>query len=146
MWTLSCLQLHPHPLIVVDEDATLELQVKTVKVRCQYLAQTSITNAPKYFKSIEMVANEQGFRQKLPRKHDSLVDVGSLLVSEPQTNGNPVNGMKLTVPQFDMSLSASPVLQPMSARLSDEETKVLRPMHEMEDSPTIRMSARVGSY
>jgi glucosamine-6-phosphate deaminase len=32
MWTLSALQLHPHPLIVVDEDATLELQVKTVKV------------------------------------------------------------------------------------------------------------------
>jgi len=32
MWTLSSLQLHPHPLIVVDEDATLELQVKTVKV------------------------------------------------------------------------------------------------------------------
>jgi glucosamine-6-phosphate deaminase len=32
MWTLSALQLHPHPMIVVDEDATLELQVKTVKV------------------------------------------------------------------------------------------------------------------
>lgn len=32
MWTLSSLQMHPHPLIVVDEDATLELQVKTVKV------------------------------------------------------------------------------------------------------------------
>lgn len=33
MWTLSSLQLHPHPMIVCDEDATLELQVKTVKVR-----------------------------------------------------------------------------------------------------------------
>ena len=32
MWTLSSLQMHPHPMIVVDEDATLELQVKTVKV------------------------------------------------------------------------------------------------------------------
>ena len=32
MWTLSALQLHPHPLIVADEDATLELKVKTVKV------------------------------------------------------------------------------------------------------------------
>lgn len=32
LWTLSSLQLHPHPMIVVDEDATLELQVKTVKV------------------------------------------------------------------------------------------------------------------
>jgi glucosamine-6-phosphate deaminase len=50
MWTLSSLQLHPHPLIVVDEDATLELQVKTVK----------------YFKSIEAVAASQGFEQILP--------------------------------------------------------------------------------
>jgi len=32
MWTLSSLQMHPHPMIVVDEDATLDLQVKTVKV------------------------------------------------------------------------------------------------------------------
>jgi len=36
MWTLSCLQLHPHSMIVVDEEATLELQVKTVKVRYVY--------------------------------------------------------------------------------------------------------------
>ncbi|KAG5998702.1 Glucosamine-6-phosphate isomerase 1 [Claviceps pusilla] len=52
MWTLSSLQLHPHPMIVVDEDATLELQVKTVK----------------YFKSIEKVAKEAGFEQILPSK------------------------------------------------------------------------------
>lgn len=50
MWTLSSLQLHPHPMIVCDEDATLELQVKTVK----------------YFKSIEQVASSQGFEQILP--------------------------------------------------------------------------------
>ncbi|TLS24340.1 hypothetical protein PpBr36_08533 [Pyricularia pennisetigena] len=52
MWTLSSLQLHPHPMIVCDEDATLELQVKTVK----------------YFKSIEQVAKTQGFEQILPSK------------------------------------------------------------------------------
>ncbi|KAK3350112.1 glucosamine-6-phosphate isomerase [Lasiosphaeria hispida] len=52
MWTLSSLQLHPHPMIVCDEDATLELQVKTVK----------------YFKSIELVARAQGFEQILPSK------------------------------------------------------------------------------
>lgn len=33
MWTLSALQLHPHPMIVCDDDAVLELQVKTVRVR-----------------------------------------------------------------------------------------------------------------
>lgn len=32
MWTLSSLQMHPHAMIVADDDATLELQVKTVKV------------------------------------------------------------------------------------------------------------------
>ncbi|KAL2162131.1 hypothetical protein VTH06DRAFT_7916 [Thermothelomyces fergusii] len=52
MWTLSALQLHPHSMIVCDEDATLELQVKTVK----------------YFKDIEQVARAQGFEQILPSK------------------------------------------------------------------------------
>lgn len=32
MCTLSCLQLHAHSMIVADDDATLELRVKTVKV------------------------------------------------------------------------------------------------------------------
>ena len=41
LWTLSALQMHPWALIVVDEDATAELHVKTVK----------------YFKSIEAVQN-----------------------------------------------------------------------------------------
>ncbi|KAK0925408.1 Glucosamine-6-phosphate isomerase (Glucosamine-6-phosphate deaminase) (GNPDA) (GlcN6P deaminase) [Friedmanniomyces endolithicus] len=63
-WTLSALQLHPYALIVVDEDATLELQVKTVK----------------YFKSIELVASSQGFGQGLEsgeavgRKRDSVLE------------------------------------------------------------------------
>ncbi|KAI9491981.1 glucosamine-6-phosphate isomerase [Zychaea mexicana] len=39
MWTVSAIQLHPKGMIVCDEDATLELHVKTVK----------------YFKSIEHV-------------------------------------------------------------------------------------------
>ncbi|KAJ3102677.1 Glucosamine-6-phosphate isomerase 2 [Phlyctochytrium planicorne] len=39
MWTVSAIQMHPRGMIVCDEDATLELHVKTVK----------------YFKSIEMV-------------------------------------------------------------------------------------------
>lgn len=31
MWTVSALQLHPHSIVVCDDDATLELKVKTVK-------------------------------------------------------------------------------------------------------------------
>lgn len=70
MWTLSSLQLHPHPMIVADEDATLELQVKTVKV-CSALSlypPQSLTDPLQYFKSIEKVALEQGFEQILPSK------------------------------------------------------------------------------
>lgn len=64
MWTLSSLQMHPYAMIVVDEDATLELQVKTVK----------------YFKSIEQVATSQGFGQalsseeKIREKRDSVIE------------------------------------------------------------------------
>jgi glucosamine-6-phosphate deaminase len=31
MWTLSCLQMHPHAIIVCDEDATNDLKVGTVR-------------------------------------------------------------------------------------------------------------------
>jgi|TARA_R110002003_G_scaffold44_8_gene3288 glucosamine-6-phosphate deaminase len=85
-----------------------------------------------------MVGDELGFRQKLPRKRDSLVDEVTTLTPQTQTNG-----IKLTVPQFDVSRSASPVLEPMSARLSNEEARTLLPMEDLEDSPTTRMSARV---
>jgi glucosamine-6-phosphate deaminase len=146
MWTLSCLQTHPHPLIVVDEDATLELQVKTVKVYNPTLNfQMPNTNTPKYFKSIEMVANELGFRQKLPRKRDSLGE-GTLLAKNAAASQD--NGIRLTVPQFDISRSASPVLGPMSARLTDDEASALRPM-EMDavaDQPSVRMGARVVGW
>jgi glucosamine-6-phosphate deaminase len=33
MYTVSTLQMHPHAMIVCDDDATLELKVKTVKVK-----------------------------------------------------------------------------------------------------------------
>ncbi|KAI0292444.1 hypothetical protein BC826DRAFT_1092125 [Russula brevipes] len=53
LWTLSALQTHPWALIVVDEDATAELHVKTVK----------------YFKSIERVQEEvEAAREKLAEK------------------------------------------------------------------------------
>ena len=42
MWTVSAIQLHPRAMLVCDEDATLELKVKTTR----------------YFKSIERVHQE----------------------------------------------------------------------------------------
>jgi glucosamine-6-phosphate deaminase len=136
MWTLSSLQMHPHPMIVVDEDATSELQVKTVKVRTIDFRGARSADTLKYFKSIERVGAELGFQQQLPRKRDSLID--GAFIALPQHSA-----MKLTVPQMDISRSAGPVLEPMSARLSDEEAKPLVSMDALEDSPTSRMSARV---
>jgi glucosamine-6-phosphate deaminase len=31
MWTVSALQLHPHSMIVCDDDATMEMKVATVR-------------------------------------------------------------------------------------------------------------------
>ncbi|KAF2712338.1 hypothetical protein K504DRAFT_521740 [Pleomassaria siparia CBS 279.74] len=125
MWTLSSLQLHPHPMIVVDEDATLELQVKTVK----------------YFKSIEMVANELGFRQMLPRtrKRDSVIE------DHITSSAEEVSDSKLQVPQINVSRSAStsPVLEPMSARIVSSATTGVQDV--LEEPPLLSMSARISS-
>ncbi|KAI0265626.1 glucosamine-6-phosphate isomerase [Gloeopeniophorella convolvens] len=62
LWTLSALQTHPWALIVVDEDATAELRVKTVK----------------YFKSIERVQDEvEAAHAKLGKKGED-EPVGSM--------------------------------------------------------------------
>ncbi|KAK7417642.1 Glucosamine-6-phosphate isomerase (Glucosamine-6-phosphate deaminase) (GNPDA) (GlcN6P deaminase) [Neonectria punicea] len=63
MYTLSCLQMHSSSMIVLDEDATMELQVKTVK----------------YFKSIE-----QPTRKSLGMRAPSRLRTSSL-ASPPQT-------------------------------------------------------------
>lgn len=42
MWTVSAFQMHPRTIFLCDEDATLELKVKTVK----------------YFKSLSDVHNK----------------------------------------------------------------------------------------
>jgi len=86
-----------------------------------------------------MVGNELGIRQKLPRKRDSLVDEVIAPVPQPQTNG-----LRLTVPQFSISRSASPSLEPMSARLTNVEASTVLSMEALEDSPTTCMSARVA--
>ena len=87
-----------------------------------------------------MVATELGFRQKLPRKRDSMVDEGALLVPQYQAAG-----ISLTVPQQNISRSASPVFEPMSARIDDEdaEAKASQSWDAVEDQPSVRMSARV---
>jgi len=131
MWTLSSLQLHPHPMIVVDEDATLELQVKTVK----------------YFKSIEKVAASQGFEQILP----SAVRTGTRTKpletkagekDEPTIlSPQPLTSTLLAAPATEYPVrSHTPELVPdnMASRISDFTTQA-------EELPIDRMGSRVES-
>jgi glucosamine-6-phosphate deaminase len=119
MWTLSSLQLHQHPLLVVDEAACLELKYKTIK----------------YFKEIEDVASSVGFEQILPSEArtgakrrsiqekldspvDSVIGDGNLrLADESVSLGE--SGF-LGVPKsdgFSVSRSPSPDLTSMHDRL-----------------------------
>ncbi|KXL48772.1 hypothetical protein M433DRAFT_159118 [Acidomyces richmondensis BFW] len=99
MWTLSSLQLHPHAMIVVDEDATLELQVKTVK----------------YFKSIEQVATSQGFGQALRSEEFTLRKRDSVL-EKLDSPKSPVSKTFLATPIPDLKRPTTPDLVPDSMR------------------------------
>ena len=87
---------------------------------------------PQYFKNIEIVANELGFRQVLPHKRDSVV--------EDQIISAQASSAKLEVPQSSISRSPSPILEPMSARISSHATRV---QDSLEDPPLLCMSARI---
>lgn len=151
MWTLSSLQMHPYAMIVVDEDATLELQVKTVK----------------YFKSIEQVATSQGFGQALAseettsRKRDSVLErLDSPTAKSPTFIAGPKptltrvitadpepESMTLAPPKPELLRSVTPELVPeamhsripvASQGLDGLEAKELPivPMHDRVDSAT----------
>jgi glucosamine-6-phosphate deaminase len=129
MWTLSSLQQHPHAMIVVDEDATLELQVKTVK----------------YFKSIEQVATSEGFGQSLPSEASTRKKRDSILQELHSPKSASPTGKKFLFPPVqEIQRSASPVLDSMHERmpatpgLDGLEVKELSlsNMHERIDSPT----------
>ncbi|KAG2189287.1 hypothetical protein INT44_004429 [Umbelopsis vinacea] len=97
MWTVSAMQMHPKGLIVCDEDATLELHVKTVK----------------YFKSIEHV------HQSLIGPHNLGLQ-GNLLRSMKDSDENTGKRRKLflgTVLNDDREPHAASV----SSSSSDEE-------------------------
>ncbi|KAK3998357.1 glucosamine-6-phosphate isomerase 1 [Cladorrhinum sp. PSN332] len=117
LWTLSALQLHPHPMIICDEDATLELKVKTVK----------------YFKDIERVARAEGFDQILPSK----IRTGPSVKPAPATvvvNG--AHSPTITSPQ---STHSHHLLRPSAG--------IEYPIRSRSPSPDFtndRMSSRIG--
>ncbi|KAK0673007.1 hypothetical protein QBC41DRAFT_152541 [Cercophora samala] len=132
MWTLSALQLHPYPLIVCDEDATLELQVKTVK----------------YFRSIEKVAQSNGLEQCLPLKvSTSPVLIQTLHEAPPSPAQTPIQ-LRMRVPtkaeflgDSDYSVESgcpSPRFDAMSTRIKKDE-RCPSPRFEA-------MSSRIKSY
>ncbi|KAK0708335.1 glucosamine-6-phosphate isomerase [Lasiosphaeris hirsuta] len=130
MWTLSSLQLHPHPMIVCDEDATLELQVKTVK----------------YFKSIEQVARAQGFEQILPSKIRTGPSKPALPAQTILVNGERDR-------HVDAAESESPTIlapQPTTSRLLSVATPASEcPIRSRSVSPDIelvpdRMASRIA--
>lgn len=119
MWTLSALQLHPHPMIVCDEDATLELQVKTVK----------------YFKNIEQVARAQGFEQ--------------ILSSRVQTGSSTEQPLRpaATVIVDEVQSPTVPAPQPTTSRFlraSPATEYSLRSRSPSPDFTPDRMGSRIG--
>jgi glucosamine-6-phosphate deaminase len=137
MWTLSSLQLHQHPMIVVDEDATLELQVKTVK----------------YFKSIERVASECGFGQYLPSELHVETKRRSIReeLESPkgpqqlQDNGSQKDDFALPVPAAaDIARSISPALDSMHSRMPKGPARTAMAGLEPVDLALQAMGARVA--
>lgn len=108
---------------------------------CLRLPHLSSLTVLQYFKSIEKVANEQGFRQMLPRikKRDSVHEDDEVPVAPQPTR----NELKLAVPTQEISRSASPALEPMSARISDADASLLNSVDLSSELQFAPMSARV---
>jgi glucosamine-6-phosphate deaminase len=106
MWTLSSLQLHAHPLIVVDDDATLELQVKTVK----------------YFKSIEQVSLSEGFGQTLPTEASVLKRRATIVekLNSPSSPKSKHDSMLMEPVKLERPITPEPVLDRMADRIGSE--------------------------
>jgi len=120
MWTLSALQLHPHPLIVVDDDATLELQVKTVK----------------YFKSIEQVSLESGF--------DIIQAIGAHVPQQPKMAKRPIKDLKIDTEKKARTVAGELTPDSMSSRVDDSGIAGMD--DDIEDDITFEpMSARIVS-
>lgn len=115
MWTMSALQLHRHPLIVCDRDATLELKVKTVK----------------YFESIEKSGTDAR-TQGPPMVHRSRT------YSVPA----PANG-HMNRPQHPMTPAATPQKVPKDLKIDTELRR--RTIEDDELTPDSMSSRMIDS-
>jgi glucosamine-6-phosphate deaminase len=91
-----------------------------------------------------MVANELGFEQMLPcaAKHAAIVEE----YHSPKSPVGKMNGFALEVPKADVVRAVTPELVPdrMGSRIPAEAATMLFQGTENEDSPFLRMGARVA--
>ncbi|KAK7554737.1 glucosamine-6-phosphate deaminase [Phyllosticta citricarpa] len=131
MWTLSALQMHPHAMVVADDDATLELKVKTVK----------------YFRSIERVATREGMLQVLgdPRaEQDMLRRVEDDVAAMRRREGARGRKDSLMPTSISRSTTPEPALDRMGSRISPVESPVV---DDVDDDAVVfqRMGARIAA-
>lgn len=74
----------------------------------------------------------------LPKKRDSVIEDQILLAPSQTTGAN------LDVPQLNLSRSASPLLEAMSARISDNASPNYKSADPVDDPQLLPMSARVA--
>lgn len=110
MWTLSALQLHPHPLVVCDRDATLELKVKTVR----------------YFESIEQAGTDARTQ-------------GPALVYRPPTSVTAPTSTKKPSPRQQPTPDRTPVKVPKDLRINTELHRTMEDDELTPDSMSSRM-------
>ncbi|KAJ5180394.1 Glucosamine-6-phosphate isomerase 2 [Penicillium capsulatum] len=110
MWTLSSLQLHPHPLVVCDRDATLELKVKTVR----------------YFESIEQAGTDARTQ-------------GPPLVYRPRTYVPAPFPLKKSTAQQQPTPNGTPQKVPMDLRINTELNRAMEDDELTPDSMSSRM-------
>ncbi|OQE31616.1 hypothetical protein PENSTE_c001G00817 [Penicillium steckii] len=110
MWTLSALQLHPHPLVVCDCDATLELKVKTVR----------------YFESIEKSGTDARTQ-------------GPALVYRPRTYVPAPTSTKKTSPRQQPTPDRTPTKVPKDLRINTELHRTVEDDELTPDSMSSRM-------
>ena len=137
MWTLSSLQMHPYAMIVVDEDATLELQVKTVKVRSPPQTPSPTNQVPPPKVSAQPLPTEQ----PPLNKRDSVLEK----LDSPRS---PKSKSFLAPPKPDLIRQVTPELVPdsMHTRLPERPTPALATDGpEMKDLPLSAMHERVDS-
>ncbi|KAJ2910764.1 Glucosamine-6-phosphate isomerase (Glucosamine-6-phosphate deaminase) (GNPDA) (GlcN6P deaminase) [Coemansia aciculifera] len=127
MWTVSVVQLHPSAMIVCDEDATLELHVKTVR----------------YFKSIEQVQE-----QLIGRQHIGLKGSISKLASS-SDHASPRRVSASALPPFEAASNSEEETEDDDGDASqsasgDEDTADNNNL--LADSPSDSQAARTDDF